>query len=158
MPPSSRSTHSLTQSDIVLNLHLLFSFFPLALDQVKIDVNKTARIWDLMEEMGVFRAALDPDFKPTVYAFTAATVELGGEGDGDGFTTKEEGEGGEREETMLALAASEVEEKTGLAPLGEGTGEEEEEEKEEAKMVVVPMEIETPRMEEDMEGVVELSV
>ncbi|KAL7411186.1 hypothetical protein BDY24DRAFT_331249, partial [Mrakia frigida] len=30
---------------------------------VKIDVNKTARIWDLMEEMGVFRAALDPESK-----------------------------------------------------------------------------------------------
>lgn len=98
-----------------------------------------------MEEMGVFRAALDPESKPTVYPVSSsATVELGG-----GEPPKEE------EETMLALVASEVEDKTGLAPVGEGA--------EEGESVVVT-EIETPRMVEPeegeggMEGVVELSV
>jgi len=98
-----------------------------------------------MEEMGVFRAALDPDSKSTVYHPSSATVELGG----DGLPKAEEEEEGE--ETMRALVASEVEEKTGLAPVGEG-------EEEEGEMVV-PTEIETPRMEEDMmDGVVDLSV
>lgn len=103
---------------------------------VKIDVNKTARIWDLMEEMGVFRTALDPK---------AGTEDTGKER-------------GEMEGLMKEVGAAEVEERTGLRPV--------EEQEQEVEVVGGDGgEAETPRPPEEgevmlgmgMDGVVDLS-